>query len=115
MQRPRTTVFSAAPPAEPAKPVKPPWEETAATVGGALVYLVAAIENQPAAGPAVKAFRTAIRRKGEEAAAAGGREGMEAVLKIVRDAAPDRAERREALIDAAWTGLADWRSEKRQS
>ena len=79
-------------------------------VGGSLVYLVAAIESQPSAGPAVKAFRTAIRRKGEEAAAAGGSEAMEAVLQIVRDAAPDRAERREALIEAAWADLPGWRS-----
>ena len=79
-------------------------------MGGALIYLVAAIESQPSAGPAVKAFRSAIRRKGEEAAAAGGREAMDAVLKIVQDAAPDRAERREALIDAAWSGLPEWRS-----
>ena len=95
MIRPRTTVLSTNPPAEPTKPVSPSWQETAAMVGGSLVYLVAAIESQPSAGPAVKAFRTAIRRKGEEAAAAGGSEAMEAVLQIVRDAAPDRAERRK--------------------
>ena len=110
VQRPRTTTLSANPPVEAAKPLAPSWQETAATVGGALIYLVAAIESQPSAGPAVKAFRTAIRPKGEEAAAAGGREVMEAVPKIVRDAAPDRAERREALIDAAWSGLPEWRS-----
>lgn len=110
MQRPRTTVLSAKPPTEPAKPTAPPWQETAAAVGGSLVSLVAAIESQPTAGPAMKAFRAAIRRKGEEAAAAGGSEVMDAVLRIVRDAAPDRAERREALIEAAWAGLPEWRS-----
>ena len=79
-------------------------------MGSALIYLVVAIESRPSAGPVVKAFRTAIRRKGEEAAAAGGSEVMEAVLKIVQDAAPDRAQRREVLIDAAWAGLPEWRS-----
>ena len=110
MQRPRTTVLSAKPPTEPAKPVAPPWQETVAIVGGSLISLIVAIESQHAAGPALKAFSAAIRRKGEEAVAAGGSEAMEAVMKIVRDAAPDRAERREALIDAAWSGLPGWRS-----
>ena len=110
MQRPRTTVHSAQPPTEPAKSVAPPWQETAALISGSLIYLVAAIESQPTAGPAMKAFNAAIRHKGEEAATAGGSEAMDAVLQIVCDAAPDRAERRETLINLAWSGIPEWRS-----
>ena len=91
-------------PAEPSSPA------AAIPIGRALLALVVVVEGQSSAGPAVKAYQTAIRRKGEETAAAGGSEAMEAVLQIVRDAAPDRAERREALIDAAWSGLPGWRS-----
>jgi hypothetical protein len=58
----------------------------------------------------VKAFQSAIRRKGEEASAAGGTEAMEAVLRQVVEEAPDRAQRREAIIGEAWTGLSGWRS-----
>ncbi|MCJ2043773.1 hypothetical protein MKK58_04370 [Methylobacterium sp. J-078] len=62
----------------------------------------------------MKAFQAAIRRKGEEASAAGDAEAMEAALRIVADAAPDRAERRESIIDKAWAGLNGWRSEEHQ-
>jgi hypothetical protein len=79
-----------------------------------MLSLVAAVESQPTAGPAVKAFQAAIRRKGEEAAAAGGREAMEAALKSVVNAAQDRSERRESIIDKAWAGLNGWRSGEHQ-
>lgn len=35
---------------------------------------------------------------------------MDAVMKIVRDAAPDHADRREAMIETAWSGLPGWRA-----
>jgi len=57
----------------------------------------------------VKAYQAAIRRNGEEAAEAGGSEAMEAAPHFVRNAAPDRAERRESIIDKAWAGLPGWR------
>ena len=47
------------------------------------------MESGPKAGPAVKAYRSAIRRQGQNAAAIGGRDAMEAVLRQVVDAAPD--------------------------
>lgn len=62
-------------------------------IAEAMQSLVAAVEKQSTAGPAVKAFQAAIRRNAEEAAEAGGREAMEA--------APDGAERRENIIDKA--------------
>ena len=57
----------------------------------------------------MKAFQAAIRRKGEDASAAGGPEAMEAALRCVADAARDRAARRENIIDEAWAGLTGWR------
>lgn len=62
MIRPRTTVLSTSPPAETTKPAAPSWQEIAATVGGSLISLVEAIESQHRAGPAVKAFNSAVRR-----------------------------------------------------
>jgi hypothetical protein len=116
MIRPRTTVPASAAPSTPARPPAEPispapsWQEVVGPVAEALLSLVAAVESQPTAGPAVKAFQAAIRRKGEEASAAGGREAMEAALQIVAEAAPDRAERRDSIVDKAWAGLPDWRS-----
>lgn len=110
MIRPRTTVpFSAAPLGPEAAPPLP-WQEAIVPIAEAMQILLAAVERQPTAGPAVKAYQAAIRRKGEEAGGAGGREAMEAALQFVRNAAPDRAERRESIIDKAWVGLPGWRS-----
>lgn len=111
MKRPHTTGHLGVPPPlgdpiEPAEPIQPAVTE--AGVGG-LITIVAAAETQPA-GPATKAYRAAIRRKGEEIAASGGSEALEAVLRQVCDAAPDRAERRERLLTEAWAGLPGWRS-----
>lgn len=78
MIRPRTTMPASAAPQGPAVPPAgpvfpaPPWQEAIIPITEALLSLVAAVESQPTAGPAVKAFQTAIRRKGEEASAAGG-------------------------------------------
>ena len=114
MIRPRTTVPISAAPLGPAATPAPPWQEAIAPIAEALLSLVAAVESGPTAGPAVKAFQAAIRRKGEEASAAGGREAMEAALRIVAEAAPDRAERREIIIEKAWAGLKGRRSSERQ-
>jgi hypothetical protein len=85
--------------------------ETIAPIVETLTAVIAAVESQPADGPAWKAFQSAIRRNGEEAAAAGGSDAMEGpVLHAVADAAPDRSERRETIICAAWVGLPGWRS-----
>ncbi len=83
-------------------------------IADALLSLVAAVESGPTAGPAVKAFQAAIRRKGEEAAAAGGPDAMEAALRIVAGAAQDSAERRTRIIDKAWAGLTGWGAEDGQ-
>lgn len=112
MSPPRTTGHLAIPPIQPKvspTPPAPSWQKTVAPIGDALLALVVSVESQPTAGPAVKAFQSAIRRKGEEAGAAGGVEAMQALLCHVADAAPDRARRREMIITEAWLGLPDWK------
>lgn len=110
MMRPRTTVLlSAAPPQPEAHPAQT-WQVAIVPIAEAVIGLVAAVESQLTAGPAVRAFQAAIRRKGEEAAEAVGAEAMDATLRIAADADPDRAQRRENIIAEAWTGLAGWRS-----
>ncbi|WP_238272728.1 hypothetical protein [Methylobacterium cerastii] len=75
----------------------------------ALTAILSAMESGPKAGPAGKAYHSAIRRQGQEAAAIGGGEAVEAVLRQVVDAAPDQAGREAALVEA-WVGLPGWRS-----
>lgn len=112
MIRPRTTHLAAPsaahPDAEPVPATPLSMQETIAPIVEALTTVVAAVESQPADGPAWKAFQSAIRRKGEEASEAGGSSAREAVLRAVTAAAPDRAERRETIIRAAWTDLPRW-------
>jgi hypothetical protein len=110
MIRPRTTGHLAEPFRQPEASVEPSVHETADIIGRSLLALVIVVEEQPSAGPAVKAYQAAIRRNGEEAAQAGGTEAMESALQFVRNADPDRAERRESIIDKAWAGLPGWRA-----
>ncbi len=107
MKRPRTTGHLAVPLPESVLPTRPLGQE-AAVVGtvAALLALIAAVETQPV-GPATKAYRAAIRRKGEEAAAAGGSGALEAVRHQICATAPDRAERRERILAEAWAGLVE--------
>lgn len=110
MKRPRTTGHLGVPP-PPEAPLPPTAEAQPALVEemvSALLSIITAVETQPA-GPATKAYRAAIRRKGEEVSASGGSEVLEAVLRQVCDAAPDRAERRERILEEAWVGLPGWR------
>ena len=113
MKRPLTTNFSAtplktadAPESEVSLPAT--WRETAPIVT-ALGAVLSTMERGPKAGPAVKAYRSAIRRHGQEAAVIGGSDAMEAVLRQVVEAAPDQAGR-EAALTEAWAGLPGWRT-----
>lgn len=108
MIRPHTTGFSAEPSKLNEASEDSSSQEAADVIGRSLLALVIVVEGQPPAGPAVKAYQAAIRRNGEEAAEAGGREAMDAALRFVMDAAPDRAQRRESIIDKAWAGLPGW-------
>ena len=71
--------------------------------------ILTAIEGQGGRGPAMTAYRAAIRRQGETLAEAGGPEVMEHVLAQLVALSPRGAER-EAIVTAAWAGLAGWRS-----
>ena len=113
MIRPRTTMLSSEAPHGGRRPPRRPGRRPSCRLPKA-ADLVAAVESGPTAGPAVKAFQAAIRRKGEEASATGGPDAMEAALRIVADAAQDRAERRESIIVRAWAGLPGWRPEGSQ-
>lgn len=117
IKRPLTTSLAVPPPdqsqvpkAEPAKeaPSPPSWRETA-PIAAALGAILSAMESGPKVGPALKAYRSAIRRQGQEAATLGGPDAMEAVLRPVVEAAPDQAVREVALTEA-WAELPGWRS-----
>lgn len=110
MIRPRATGHLAELSKQPEASANHAPQEAADLIGQALLALVIVVEGRPLVGPAVKAYQTAIRRNGEEAAANGGREAMEAALRFVMDADPDHAQRRESIIDKAWSGLPGWRT-----
>ncbi|AWI90996.1 hypothetical protein C0214_23945 [Methylobacterium sp. DM1] len=110
MKRPLTTGHLGVPlPSDSVEIAVPMQPAVFEAVVDDLLTLVAAAETQPA-GPATKAYRAAIRRKGGEIIASGSGEALEAVLRQVCDAAPDRAERRERILTEAWTDLPGWRS-----
>lgn len=83
---------------------------TPEAIEAALVSLLASIEAQPEGAPAALAFRSAIRRKGQDLAVIGGREAMAAALARIRAASPERAAAREAVITAAWAGVPGWQA-----
>ncbi len=107
MKRPRTTGHLSVPLLESVPPDSQPRQGSAVDEAvTALLALIAAVETQPA-GPATKAYRAAIRRKGEEAAAVGGSGALAAVCHQICAAAPDRAARRERILAEAWAGLVE--------
>ncbi|MCJ2127499.1 hypothetical protein [Methylobacterium sp. E-045] len=110
MIRPYTTGHLPGSIRQPEAAAKPSSQESADLIGQALLALIIVVENQPLVGPAVTAYQTAIRHNGEEAAANGGREAMDATLRFVMDADPGHAQRCQSIIDKAWAGLAGWRA-----
>ncbi|UHC20483.1 hypothetical protein LRS73_35490 (plasmid) [Methylobacterium currus] len=82
--------------------------QDAGTITAALLSLVVALEGIPAGSPAGAAYTAAIRRRGEDLAAAGGVEALREARAAAIAAAPDRAETRAALIDAAWAAVPGW-------
>ena len=113
MKRPLTTNLSA-PPLEQAEAheseasTPASWRDTAPIVA-ALISILSAMESGPKAGPAGKAYRSAIRSQGQEVAAIGGGDAMEVVLRHVVEDAPDQAGREATLVEA-WAGLPGWRT-----
>lgn len=84
----------------------PPPED----LGASVLALITAVEQLPEGAPAVRAYHSALRRKGEALAAAGGPAALGDLLARVRAASPGLADAREAILDAVWAGLSGWRS-----
>ena len=83
--------------------------QDASTITAALLALLTALEGIPAGSPAGAAYTAALRRRGEELAAIGGLEALRnARVVALAAAAPDHAEARAALIDAAWSTVPGW-------
>lgn len=70
-----------------------------------VLALVQAIERHGPVAPAAVAFRSALRRAGLEADAAGGLRALDDLLHAVADADPGRADARTAIIRTAWADL----------
>lgn len=75
---------------------------TEAVTTASVITLVQGIERHGPAAPAAIAFKTALRRKGAEADAAGGLAALDDLLHAVADADLGRADARTAIIRAAW-------------
>lgn len=91
------------------RPAAAPPPDSPERIGAATIALLTAIEGAPSGSPAATAFRSALRRKGQDLAAAGGPSALADVLARIRIADPARAETREAMISEQWVGLAGWR------
>lgn len=83
-----------------AAPASPPEQLTAS-----ILSLVSSIERHDPGAPAALAFRSALRRKGQDLADAGGPTALADMLARIRAADSDRADAREAVITAAWADL----------
>ena len=70
-----------------------------------ILALVKSIERHDSGCPAATAFRSALRRQGIAADAAGGLAALDELLGAVADDEPDRADARTAIIRAAWADL----------
>lgn len=72
---------------------------------GSILAVLRAIERHPVGSPAAAAFRSALRRIGLEADAAGGLAALDALLTEVAAADRERAEARQEALRAAWGEL----------
>ncbi|MCJ2070046.1 hypothetical protein MKK75_14790 [Methylobacterium sp. J-030] len=71
----------------------------------AVLNLVQSIERHGPNAPAGLAFRSALRRAGLEADAAGGLAAIDGLMHAVADADPDRASSRTVFLRAVWADL----------
>lgn len=97
-------------PSRNARTLPSPTTSPLAGIETSLVALLTAIEPHEPDAPAAKAFRAAMRARGQEATAAGGGEALDYLLARVRDDDPGKADVREAIIEVSWAGLPGWRS-----
>ncbi|CAA2161168.1 hypothetical protein MBRA_06328 [Methylobacterium brachiatum] len=74
-------------------------------VAASILVLVSGIERHDPGAPAALAFRSALLRKGQDLAAAGGPAALADMLVRIRADDPDRAKARETIITTAWAGL----------
>lgn len=74
-------------------------------LAASILVVLAGIERHDPGAPAALAFRSALRRKGQDLADAGGPAALADMLARIRAADPGRADAREAVITAAWAGL----------
>ena len=83
----------------------PPTGGTLAPVVEALSRLLTASEpHEPDSAPA-KAYRSAMRRHAEQALANGGPQVLHYLVAHIRETDPARADVREAILSAAWSGI----------
>ena len=78
---------------------------TESPIAASILALLQGIERHGPDAPASIAFRTALRKKGQEAQAAGGSEALDLPQRDVATADPSRAEARAAVLAAAWSDL----------
>ncbi|BCM88103.1 hypothetical protein [Methylobacterium indicum] len=87
-------------------PARKPQDPAAIRAG--LLALLVALDGTPAGSPAAAAYVSALRRRGEDLAAAAGIEALHEARTAALAAAPDRAEARATAIDAAWSTVPGW-------
>ena len=79
--------------------------DDAATITAAVLSILTALDRTPAGSPAATAYTAALRRRGEDLAALGDVEALRDARAAALAAAPEHAEARATLIDAAWSTL----------
>ncbi|WP_342111266.1 hypothetical protein [Methylobacterium sp. SI9] len=84
-----------------------PEPSTPEQLAASILVVLAGIERHPSGAPAALAFRSALRRKGQDLADAGGAAALADMLARIRAADLDRADARETVITAAWAGLTE--------
>lgn len=82
--------------------------QDAATITAGLLALLTALDGTPPGSLAGAAYTAALRRRGEDLAAIGGRDALHQVRLAAAAAAPARAEARTALINTAWSTIPGW-------
>ena len=71
-------------------------------LASSILVLLSGIERHAPGAPAAVAFRSALRRKTQDLAEAGGPAALVDMLARIRATDPDRADARETIITAAW-------------
>ncbi|AWN52174.1 hypothetical protein [Methylobacterium sp. 17Sr1-1] len=78
--------------------------QDAASIKAGVLSLLVALDGTPPGSPAGAAYTAALRRRGEDLAAAGGVEALREARTAAVAASPDHA----SVIDAAWSTIPGW-------